>query len=194
MGAKSEFQQILEGKLGVFRGENAENSGDSPPAPKGRNEKSSEGNEAFSEGNETFFEGNKPFPEENSPFETLIASLLEAGVNFNFPQFNIGAKSRLGDIYPRKPITPRPTRPRPPEKTALVKDLNPEANQALCRLVELGASEFVNLEIVSESIVKRAFRRLALKLHPDQNPKANGRDFRSAREAYTTLLKSVCGI
>lgn len=165
VGPKSEFQRILEEKMAVSEGEFASSTAAEPG----------------------FSEGNTQFP----LYESLIASLLEAGVNFNFYPTASQKRTITATFYPRKSSPRKTVRPRPNEKTVLVKDLKPEANQALCRLISLGTEELKDAELLSESMVKRTFRRLALRIHPDQNPQATGSEFRSAREAYVQLLAAI---
>lgn len=161
MGSEVTFQQILEEKIAILERKTAVSEGELLPQ--------------------------SDFSEEKTAFESMIASLLGTKVNFNFTP----PREYIRRSYPTPPRREKPPKPRPFERTVLLKDLNTQEHQAYIALIELGAIEIKTVELLSESMVKKVFRRLALRLHPDQNPHANPSDFRRAREAYTTLLKRL---
>jgi hypothetical protein len=182
MGSGPSFRQILEEKMNIPEG----NSAFSAQNP--------EANSGFPRGETPFGPPGTAFSEEKSAFETLIASFLADNVNFKFafsPEHVTDRSHKVRTTYGAPPPREKAKRPKPQEKTTLVKALKPESMQALRTLVELGATELKTFELLSESIVKRAFRRLALRLHPDQNPLAKGHDFRRAYASYSLLLNEI---
>ena len=91
--------------------------------------------------------------------------------------------------------TPRP-RPMPLPTPRVSRTLTPPQRAALDALRQAGACELSGG--CSEADLKRAFRRLARRLHPDAHPWADGSAaselaaaFGRVREAYETLLGAV---
>src|SRR5262249_44795264 len=138
-------------------------------------------NDGFSEEKTPFLEG------KDQLFETLIASVLRDGVNNKFEFRHTEVKI----AYPQSAKTKK-ERPKPREKTLLMSQLSLEEKSALKLLHTFGSEDLTGLELIGESQVKRSFRYLALRYHPDRQGPANvgasdGSDFRRIEGAYRVL-------
>lgn len=80
-------------------------------------------------------------------------------------------------------------RPARPERTKIRSQLSTVETAALATFVKLGAGELSKSDLIGETIVKKAYRRLAVTLHPDVNTSRSTEQFRALSEAYVILAK-----
>lgn len=106
----------------------------------------------------------------------------------NFFTFKAQTKAK---IYQSVPLKVKKIEPESkPEKTLLISQMTDLQKNALKSLVQLGASELKDIDILGETKLKKAFRRLAKMLHPDHH-KASNEHFIELKAAYNTLSAAL---
>lgn len=120
-------------------------------------------------------------------FFTRLSTTLDSFVT-EVPSAQILKKSAYAQAKNSAPQEPAKKAARP-ERTKIRSQLSAVEVVALEIFVKYGASELAKSDLLGETVIKKAYRRLAVELHPDTNKNAQGAAFRQLNEAYVVLAK-----